>query len=164
MWLLAILFLIEWYFIREFICSQIVKKTTSDAFPNMLCILLLVHLLYMNGTVQDSGICDSTVNGWFYHSFLLSHWYYVDGLVQERRNSSALTMELHFSCTNPSMCARSRWMSHTVDISVANPMNETFECAISYINNFLIITSCPSLKPVHSHGSFYHVICPDKWH
>ena len=27
----------------------------------------------------------------------------VDGLVQERRNSSALAMELRLSCTNPSM-------------------------------------------------------------
>ena len=26
----------------------------------------------------------------------------VDGLVQERRNSTALAMELHLSCTNPS--------------------------------------------------------------
>ena len=25
----------------------------------------------------------------------------IDGLVQERRNSSALAMELHISCTNP---------------------------------------------------------------
>ena len=29
---------------------------------------------------------------------------YVDCIVQERRNSSALAMELHLSCTNPSMC------------------------------------------------------------
>ena len=28
---------------------------------------------------------------------------HVDGLVQERRNSSALVMELRLSCTNPSM-------------------------------------------------------------
>ena len=27
----------------------------------------------------------------------------IDGLVQERRNSSALAMELHLSCTNPSI-------------------------------------------------------------
>ena len=27
-----------------------------------------------------------------------------DGLVQERRNSSALAMELHLSCTKPSIC------------------------------------------------------------
>ena len=30
--------------------------------------------------------------------------YYIDGLVQERCNSSALTMDLHLSCTNPSIC------------------------------------------------------------
>ena len=28
----------------------------------------------------------------------------IDGLVQERRNSSALPMELRLSCTNPSKC------------------------------------------------------------
>ena len=27
--------------------------------------------------------------------------YHIDGLVQERRNSSALAMELRFSCTKP---------------------------------------------------------------
>ena len=31
---------------------------------------------------------------------------YIDGLVQERCNSSALAMELHLSCTNPSICAK----------------------------------------------------------
>ena len=30
--------------------------------------------------------------------------YHIDGLVQERRNSSALAMELCLSCTNPSIC------------------------------------------------------------
>ena len=30
--------------------------------------------------------------------------FHIDGLVQERRNSSALAMELHLSCTNPSIC------------------------------------------------------------
>ena len=29
--------------------------------------------------------------------------YHFDGLVQERRNSSALAIELRFSCTNPSI-------------------------------------------------------------
>ena len=33
----------------------------------------------------------------------LEHWLYVNGLVQERRNSSALAMELRLSCTNPSI-------------------------------------------------------------
>ena len=30
-------------------------------------------------------------------------WQYIDGLAQERRNSSALAMELRLSCTNPSI-------------------------------------------------------------
>ena len=29
--------------------------------------------------------------------------YHIDGLVQERRNSSALAMELHVSCTDASI-------------------------------------------------------------
>ena len=32
-----------------------------------------------------------------------THNIYIDGLVQERRNSSALAMELRLSCTNPSI-------------------------------------------------------------
>ena len=35
-------------------------------------------------------------------SHYLKQWY-IDGLVQERRNSSALAMELRLSCTNPSI-------------------------------------------------------------
>ena len=31
---------------------------------------------------------------------------YIDVLVQERRNSIANALELHFSCTNPSICVR----------------------------------------------------------
>ena len=31
------------------------------------------------------------------------HLDYIDGLVQERRNSSVLAMELRLSCTNPSI-------------------------------------------------------------
>ena len=35
-------------------------------------------------------------------SFAQSHWHDdIDGLVQDRRNSSALAMELRLSCTNP---------------------------------------------------------------
>ena len=30
--------------------------------------------------------------------------FYIDGLVQERHNSSALAMELCLSCINPSIC------------------------------------------------------------
>ena len=38
---------------------------------------------------------------WFYSYPILA--FYIDGLVQERRNSSALAMEWRLSCTNPSI-------------------------------------------------------------
>ena len=37
------------------------------------------------------------------------HFPHMDGLVQERCNSSALGMELLLSCTNPSICPRLKW-------------------------------------------------------
>ena len=33
--------------------------------------------------------------------------FYIDGLVQEKRNSSAVAVELRISCTNPSICIMS---------------------------------------------------------
>ena len=35
-----------------------------------------------------------------------------DGFVQERRNSSTLAMELHLSCTNPSICLQNNQKVH----------------------------------------------------
>ena len=35
---------------------------------------------------------------------LLNSYDYLDSLVQERRNSSALAMELRLSCTKPPIC------------------------------------------------------------
>ena len=41
---------------------------------------------------------------YFIEKWSLKHMYvYIDGLVQERCNSSALAMELRLSCTNPSI-------------------------------------------------------------
>ena len=37
----------------------------------------------------------------FYFTSQLITTAHIDGLVQERRNSSALAMELHLSCTDP---------------------------------------------------------------
>ena len=45
------------------------------------------------------------------------HNSHVDGLVQERRNSSALAMELHLSCTNPSMWITVQWYYSKVSFS-----------------------------------------------
>ena len=58
--------------------------------------------------------CNSSVSAMEWRLFTINHWSifgyvwqgdtYSDGLVQERGNSSASAMELHLSCTNPSMC------------------------------------------------------------
>ena len=42
--------------------------------------------------------------GWCIQSIPFQ-WHHIDGLVQERCNSSALAMELHLSCINPSTWA-----------------------------------------------------------
>ena len=58
-------------------------------------------LSWMRPKVTES-VCDVR--------FIDPVWRYIDGLVQERRNSSALAMELRLSCTNPSIwCYRSCW-------------------------------------------------------
>ena len=38
----------------------------------------------------------------------------IDGLVQERRNSSALAMELRLSCTNPSICSHTLYIRELI--------------------------------------------------
>ena len=53
------------------------------------------------GFVQNSGPCFN-INTFFLAVWISSYKDKIDGLVQERRNSSALAMELHLSCTNPS--------------------------------------------------------------
>ena len=37
------------------------------------------------------------------------HWQHIDGLGQERRNSSALATDLRLSCSNPSICVCNIW-------------------------------------------------------
>ena len=39
---------------------------------------------------------------------------YIDGLMQERRNTIALAMELRLSCTNPILCLHFISFQHTV--------------------------------------------------
>ena len=45
------------------------------------------------------------MKGALYHNYMTQNWLFIDqcnDLVQERCDASALAMELHFSCTNPS--------------------------------------------------------------
>ena len=63
---------------------------------------------------------------------------YFDGLVQERRNSHALAMELHLSCTNPSTWClyyvRYEWNTHTSFNKIPVFMSSKFKCKIFAIN------------------------------
>ena len=43
---------------------------------------------------------------------------YIDGLVQERRNSIAITLELRLSCTNPSISGSSVLLSTAVESDI----------------------------------------------
>ena len=42
-------------------------------------------------------------------SLLIAFKYDINGLVQERRNSIANTLELRLSCTNPSICGEANY-------------------------------------------------------
>ena len=68
--------------------------------------------------MRENGICFHCVSDVTMHSFLadacimvnrkvkvdFARDIYIDGLVQERRNSIANALELRLSCTNPSIC------------------------------------------------------------
>ena len=57
---------------------------------------VLIHAVACRWTWAITLTCDVPVR----------YRLYIDGLVQERRNSIALAMELRLSCTNPSICHR----------------------------------------------------------
>ena len=46
--------------------------------------------------IVNEGACGQSATNWTW-------WHDIDGLVQERSNSCVLAMELHLSCTNPSI-------------------------------------------------------------
>ena len=58
-----------------------------------------------NGTIFTEELFCNWVLFIHFDIQLLVLNYHIDALVQEKRNSSALAMELRLSCTNPSICA-----------------------------------------------------------
>ena len=65
--------------------------------------------------------------------------YHLDGLMQERRNSIANTLELCLSCTNPSL----NWLMQERRISIANAMELRLSCTNPSICKCQPL--CPSL-------------------
>ena len=70
--------------------------------------------------------------------------YYSDELVQERRNSSALAMQLRLSCTNTSICYIPMTLLHMTVTS-----HELYQ-SIEINNNTHVYHQCQLRKPVGS--------------
>ena len=83
------------------------QQKSDFGFPLVTDLLLILILI---------GWCKKHVNPllthWSYVFLALTHWWghllqlpyqHINGLVQERRNSIANTLELRLSCTNPSI-------------------------------------------------------------
>ena len=78
-----------------------------------------------------------------------------DESVQERRNSSALAMELHFSCTNPSMYGLGIFFSLT-DTWKERPSFQTYNSQTSPQNG--AINQCLDSISTHCHRDKMDVI------
>ena len=75
----------------------------KNASENIVCEMAAISFNVLGPVVHATGDRTSlkVVNHWF--KWWLGAWCtIINGLVQERRYSSALTMELRLSCTNPS--------------------------------------------------------------
>ena len=73
-------------------------------------------------------------------------WYDIDGLVQERRNSSALVMELPLYCINPSIWSWGRLIFHT--IYNGNSYSGSFIDWLFTPNGYCRSCVCPSVLTV----------------
>ena len=69
---------------------------TFSAVPLITEILSRYCLPHITDNQNDTHVTDAAITG------LGCCSYQTDGLVQEKRNSSALAMELRLSCTSPS--------------------------------------------------------------
>ena len=84
---------------------------------------------------------------------------HIDGLVQERRNSSALAMELRLSCTNPLI---SRFTVHDWCKSIANTLDIYIWYNILELQQFC---AKPSIWLFHKQmGCWSHMWQTEGWH
>ena len=58
----------------------------------------------LNVASRHAAMCQTESLGKLVRVVTVGSNAHINGLVQERRNPSALTMELYLSCTNPSIC------------------------------------------------------------
>ena len=122
----TLLALCEW---NTLVTGGILTQWAGD--ENIWCFLWCYREQAAGKTAELSVIWDAMMLTWH-------HWN-IDGLVQERRNSSALAMELRLSCTNPSI------------YTVTWNMWQAFQSLISYV---LVDQS----QQLSTHTGAYHSI------
>ena len=96
----------EWILVETLMPKQTGEHFADDSFSRIF--LTEIVCISIKNIIE---ICASTI--WLSKeqatNHCLNHWWpssltHIDGLVQERRNSSTLAMVLRLSCTNPSIC------------------------------------------------------------
>ena len=103
----------------------------------------------------------------YIHSLIVAYWHSINGLVQDRRNSSVLAMELRLSCTKPSLCWYRSWSTLAVEGNFTVSSQTTLphdEFEKSYLWNYCHIMACFNLiwnisglsVPLLLQGSFSH--------
>ena len=89
----------------------------------------LGFLIYMSGSISLVSVMPN-------NETVISYLYvYIDGLVQKRRNSSALAMELRLSCTNPLI-----YISTDLCNSLITPVHQQWSCCSLLLNHHYIIS------------------------
>ena len=89
------------------------------------------------------------------HTYIYNH--NVDGLVQERRNSSALALELRLSCTNPSMWRQSWHHDNCRFPMSSDDKTGTFSGSLSYffVIHIIYLQSCCPLYDIWVWSIFF---------
>ena len=81
----------------------LVNLSLADLLVLLICMPSAAMDLYAKGAWYLGPImCEYLYVGFTFYD-MGNMWKYIDGIVQERRNSTALAMDLHPSCTNPSI-------------------------------------------------------------
>ena len=87
---------------------DILRMISKHWFKWWICWIIEVfwHSSQGNGTA-----CAHDINPWINFDNLYWSWYHIDGLVQERCNFIANTLELYLSCTNASTYPIIQWLN-----------------------------------------------------
>ena len=101
---------VEWIINTSMIWDTIALIMTSMSLVKCMkgAVLLKNYIHMYNQLIPDVltsqySVSEGINERWWHHTDNLNVIWYVDGLMQERRNSTANALELRLSCTNPSM-------------------------------------------------------------